>query len=85
MAEPQEIVGSYFGEVAGVKFSKDGTECEIKISCDISNTPGTAEWIREIIQNPAYLTIGKYDGLKDLGKRGPGRPKKNENRANMPG
>jgi hypothetical protein len=74
--EITDIVGSYFGLVADAKFKENGTEFEIKIRGDVRNTPGTAEWIREIVQNPAYVTVGRYDGLKDIGKRGPGRPPK---------
>ena len=76
MTDNQEnVIGSYYGDIKGVKISKDGTECTISVSCDISRVPATAEWIREIIQNPAYVTVGKFDGQKDLG-RGPGRPKR---------
>lgn len=76
------IVGSYQGEIDKVKLSSDGTRISILVECDISVAPeNTAAWVREIVQNPCYVVIGRYDGLKDIGKskRGPGRPPKARN------
>jgi hypothetical protein len=80
--ESEEVIGSYLGVIDKIRLSPDGTECKIIISCDMSQIPeNTAAWIREIVQNPCYCTIGAYDGQKDIGKGKVGRPKGSKGKA----